>query len=186
MEEQSIDGGSSTNYNDTHQQQSPGNGIVSPPSPISATPDRGKVSSYASLVNQDEVTSLNFIKSSMINGVKCVKIDTEDVTPKIEYWQSAISCSVLGANPPLEIMEGFLRRIWQSLDIDLICLVKKGVFLVRFNNLEDQSTVVKKGVYYFDSKPLLVKPWNPEMDINIVSITSLTIWVRFMDLDIKY
>ncbi|KAJ8426870.1 LOW QUALITY PROTEIN: hypothetical protein Cgig2_033791 [Carnegiea gigantea] len=69
-------------------------------------------------------------------------------------------------------MEGFLRRIWQSMDIDRICLIKKGVFLVRFNNLEDQSAVAKKG--------------NPEMDINTESITSLPIWVRFLDLDIKY
>ncbi|KAJ8421570.1 hypothetical protein Cgig2_032980 [Carnegiea gigantea] len=41
----------------------------------------------------------------MINGVKCTKIDTDDVTPKIEYWQPVILCSVLGANPPLEVIE---------------------------------------------------------------------------------
>ena len=46
--------------------------------------------------------------------------------------------------------------------------------------------VVKKGVYYFDNKPLLVKPWNPEMEINTESVSSLPIWVRFLDLDIKY
>jgi len=46
--------------------------------------------------------------------------------------------------------------------------------------------VVKKGVYYFDNKPLLVKPWNPGMEINTESVSSLPIWVRFLDLDIKY
>ena len=79
-----------------------------------------------------------------------------------------------------------MRRIWQSLDIDKICLVKKGVYIVHFNSLVYQLTVVQKGVYYFDNKPLLVKPWIPEMDINIEAITSLPIWVRFLDLDIKY
>ena len=64
--------------------------------------------------------------------------------------------------------------------------MRKGVYLVRLNNEEDQSNVVKKGVYYFDSKPLLVKPWNPEMEINTESITALPIWVRFVDLEIKY
>ncbi|KAJ8421928.1 hypothetical protein Cgig2_033668 [Carnegiea gigantea] len=120
-------------------------------------------------------TSVKFVEASIINGLKCAKIATEDVTPKIEYWQLAILCSVLGANPPLEVMKGYLRRVWKTLDIDKICLVKKGVFIVRFNNLDDQLTVVKRGVYYFDNKPLLVKPWNPEMDINTEAITSLPI-----------
>jgi len=46
--------------------------------------------------------------------------------------------------------------------------------------------VVQKGVFYFDNKPLLVKPWNQEMDINTETITSLPIWVRLLDLDIKF
>ncbi|KAJ8419599.1 hypothetical protein Cgig2_000942 [Carnegiea gigantea] len=57
---------------------------------------------YASLVNLD--------KASIINGVKCAKITTEDVTPEIKCRQSAILCSVLRANPPLEVMKAYLRR----------------------------------------------------------------------------
>ena len=53
-------------------------------------------------------------------------------------------------------------------------------------NLDDQLSVVQKGVYYFDNKPLLVKAWNQELDLNIEAITFLPIWVRLMDLDIKY
>ncbi|KAJ8423894.1 hypothetical protein Cgig2_006231 [Carnegiea gigantea] len=81
--EASTDEGSSINCNENHQQQSTGNGTVSSSSPISATPSRGKVSSYASLVNPDEGASLNFVETSMINGTKCAKIDAEDVTPEI-------------------------------------------------------------------------------------------------------
>ena len=44
----------------------------------------------------------------------------------------------------------------------------------------------KRGVYYFDSKPFIVKGWNPKMDLNIKSIKSLPLWVQFLDLDIKY
>ncbi|KAJ8419425.1 hypothetical protein Cgig2_033896 [Carnegiea gigantea] len=122
------------------------------------------VNSYASLVNPDEGTLLNFIQAPVINGVKFAKIKASD--------QSTILCSVFGANPPIEVIKGYLRQIWKSLDIDKICLVRKGVSA--------------KGVFFFDNKPLLVKPWNPEMDISTEAITSLPIWVRFMDLDIKY
>ena len=74
--------------------------------------------------------------------MKYAKIETKDVTPEIEYWQLAILCSILGGNPPLDVLEGFFRRIWKILAIDKICLVKKVVFLVRFINLADQLSVV--------------------------------------------
>ena len=35
--------------------------------------------------------------------------------------------------------------------------------------------VMKKGVYYFDNKPPLVKPWNPEMEISTESVSSVPI-----------
>ncbi|KAJ8420630.1 hypothetical protein Cgig2_002710 [Carnegiea gigantea] len=111
---------------------------------------------------------------------------SHDVNPEIEYWKSVVLCSVLGPNPPLEVIEGFIRRIWKAFDIDKICMVRKGVFLLRFNNFNDQLTVVKRGVFFFDMKPFLVKPWNEEMDINTEAITSLPISARFLDLDIKY
>jgi len=64
---------------------------------------------------------------------------------------------VLGANPPLKVIEGFVKRIWKTLAIDKICLVKRGVFLVHFTNLDDQLSVVQNGVYHFDNKPLIAK-----------------------------
>ncbi|KAJ8422194.1 hypothetical protein Cgig2_000659 [Carnegiea gigantea] len=73
-----------------------------------------------------------------------------------------------------------------AFDIDKIYLVKKGVFLVLFKHLSEQSIVVWRGVYFFDNKPFLVKPWNEEMDINTEALVSLPIWVRFLELDTKY
>ncbi|KAJ8426043.1 hypothetical protein Cgig2_021401 [Carnegiea gigantea] len=97
-----------------------------------------------------------------------------------------VLCSVIGANPLLEVIEGFVRRIWQACEIDKVCLVRKGVFLVRFQNLNDQFTVVQRGVYFFDNKPFIVKPWSEDMDLNTEDLVSLPVWVRFPDLDVKY
>ena len=48
----------------------------------------------------------------------------------------------MGADPPFEVMDGFVHRIWKLMDIDKVLMVRKGVFLVRFNNLLDKMTVV--------------------------------------------
>jgi len=82
------------------------------------------------LVNPDEGSTLNFVRTPLINGRKCPKIAVEDMAPKLDYWQSAVLCTVLGANPSLEIIEGFIKRIWSNYAIDKVCLVKSGLFLV--------------------------------------------------------
>ena len=93
---------------------------------------------------------------------------------------------MLGANPPYDVIAGFINRIWKEFSIDKILLVKKGLFLVRFKEIQDAMTVAHKGFYHFDNRPFIVKAWNPELDINVEAISTLPIWVRLPELDIKY
>ena len=78
-----------------------------------------------------------------------------------------------GGYPPYEIIKGFLNRIWANHSIDKIIYVRKGMFLVCFAQLQDKIAVEKRGFYFFDSKPMLVKGWNSTMDLQTESIRSL-------------
>ncbi|KAJ8427400.1 hypothetical protein Cgig2_027950 [Carnegiea gigantea] len=138
------------------------------------------------MVVPHEGATLKCIPTKTINGVKCAKIDKEDVLPEIAYWQTAILCMVMGANHPFGVIEGFIHRIWKDKAINKIVLVRKDVYMVRFLNEKDKLEVIHKGLYYFDNKPFLVKQWNPELNINTNSLTSLPVWVQFPELDIKY
>ena len=100
-------------------------------------------SSCASLVDLEEGTDLKFVSAEFIDGERIAKIDREDVEAEIEYWQNAVICSVLGANPPSEIIQGFIKRIWGAFEIDKILQVRKGVFLIRFGNLQDKLAIKK-------------------------------------------
>ena len=74
----------------------------------------GKQASYASIVDPDEGTTLEFIPVLVLNGVKCEKVDVEDIEDEITYWQNAVICYLLGASPPISIIEGFIKRIWRD------------------------------------------------------------------------
>ncbi|KAJ8447801.1 hypothetical protein Cgig2_015164 [Carnegiea gigantea] len=144
------------------------------------SPESQVRSTYASLVNPEEGTELNFVPATLINGTKCAKLCKEDVHEEIEYWKNTIICSVLGANPPFAVIQGFIQRIWSHCAIDKILQVRKGVFLVRFENQEDKLMVEKRGIYFFDNKSFLLKSWNPELDLHTDSIKSLPIWIRLL------
>ena len=95
-------------------------------------------------------------------------------------------CGLVGSNPPIEVIEGYVHRIWATKDIDKVVQARRVVYLVRFNNLQDKLEVLKRGVYFFDRKPFIVKAWNEGLNLDIHSLQSLPIWVQFPELDLKY
>ena len=143
-------------------------------------------SSYASLVDGDDGIALNYIPAQTVNGNKFAHLEQVDVQAEIDYWNNAVLCIVLGANPPIEVIIGFINRIWKAYTLDKIIQVRRGVFLVRFHHSHEKLELEKRGIFYFESKPFIVKGWTPEMDLQTETIKSLPLWVQLPDLDIKY
>lgn len=38
----------------------------------------------------------------------------------------------------------------------------------------------------FDKKPVIVHPWSVDLDVKRIDVSCVPIWVRLMDLDLKY
>ncbi|KAJ8419251.1 hypothetical protein Cgig2_007493 [Carnegiea gigantea] len=114
-----------------------------------------RVSTYAAMVDPHEGTQLSYVLAMITDGIRYARIEKQDVAFQVEYWSTAILCGVMGANPPLEVMEGFIRQIWRDLSITKIALVRKGLFLVRFEKEQDKLQVTQRGIYIFDSKPFV-------------------------------
>ncbi|XP_070054648.1 uncharacterized protein [Nicotiana tomentosiformis] len=115
-----------------------------------------------------------------------IKITMEDINNEVEYWNNAVICYVLGSNPPAAVMNGYFHRIWGEMGIDKVVQVNRGVFLVRFTQIESRVKVVEEGVQMFDKKPVIVKPWSPEIDTRKETFSKVPIWIRLPELDIKY
>lgn len=71
---------------------------------------------------------------------------------------------IVGTNPPINVIEGFIRRISRNLNVDKVVMVKKGMFIVHFLTMDSRDKFLS-GHYFFDSKPLILKPWTAEMDM---------------------
>lgn len=113
-------------------------------------------------------------------------IEFDDIADEISYWESAFICYILGANPPFKVMEGFAFRMWKKFDLDKIVGIGKGVYLVRFHSKENMLNVCNGDHLFFDSKPLIMKPWSPEIDIMKDDIKTFPLWIKFPGLDLKY
>jgi len=106
-------------------------------------------------------------------------VDVKDIEEEITYWHNAVICCVQGANPPISIIEGFVKRMWMDYAINKVVLVKKGLYLVRFEDYQDTLKVIQRGFYLFDQKPFIMKPWTPEMEINTEAVASCLFGFNF-------
>ncbi|XP_030510959.1 uncharacterized protein LOC115725539 [Cannabis sativa] len=113
---------------------------------------------------------------------KAVKITMED---EIAYWKSSIVCYVLGANPPLSVLDGFVRRIWSG-KIDKVGLLSYGVFLIRFDTMEHRDEVLNGGYIFFNKRLVIMKAWDPNTNFKNEDIRTIPIWVQLTDLELKY
>ena len=59
---------------------------------------------------------------------RIAKISKVDVEHEIKYWELSIVCYITSFNPPLHVIDGFVRRIWKALQIDKVGMVNRGVF----------------------------------------------------------
>ncbi|VFQ71387.1 unnamed protein product [Cuscuta campestris] len=91
--------------------------------------------SYAEAVGDKEELDckLHFIAAIEHNGCKIAKMTKDDIVETSSYWETAILMCILGANPPIEVVEGFAKRIWKQADILDVTMLKPGQFVFRFD-----------------------------------------------------
>ncbi|VFQ62433.1 unnamed protein product [Cuscuta campestris] len=93
---------------------------------------------------------------------------------------------ILGANPPLSIAEGFIRRIWKDFSIDEIKFSKPGQYVVRFHSEDSSDEAISRTYYQFDKKPVYVRKWKPGCTIDLNVLNDIPIWAQLPDLELKY
>ena len=79
-----------------------------------------------------------------------------------------------------------IKHIQNSLEINKVAMMKIGMFVVRFVNMQGATSIILQGVCYFNNKPFILNAWNPEVSINTTQIAPLHIRVQFPSFYIKY
>ncbi|XP_056687904.1 uncharacterized protein [Spinacia oleracea] len=140
---------------------------------------------------KDQVIPIPLLQTDCDDDDDCisnniVSIELDDIQEKVDYWNSAIVCAVLGANPPLSVIEGFFRRIWKNLGVDKVVEIEHGVFIVRFLTMENRDKVLADIKPTFDKKPVLCKPWHKDIVHFKDEVKVVPIWIQLKNLELKF
>ncbi|XP_074300582.1 uncharacterized protein LOC141631863 [Silene latifolia] len=134
----------------------------------------------------DDSVETPAVLEPIAEGPELLQFTEAEVQVELNYWRNSVYCFILGANPPWEIVEGFIRRIWVNYQVDKLSFLPNGVFMVRFKNKGAMSAVLKQGHFLFDNKPLIVKPWTPDVELIKHEVKSVPVWVKLHQLPLKF
>lgn len=114
-----------------------------------------------------------------------VRITDDDIEEEVAYWKPSIVGYVAGANPPLHVLEGFVKRIWKD-EVDKVGMIAHGIFLIRFRNEESRDRAFNGGFIFFDKKPFIMQIWNSIDKFTQRKVDLVPTWIQLKGLDIKY
>uniref|UniRef100_A0A803Q184 Reverse transcriptase domain-containing protein n=1 Tax=Cannabis sativa TaxID=3483 RepID=A0A803Q184_CANSA len=134
-------------------------------------------------LNRD--SKLRYAEPIIKDGIRIAQVDVDEVQEQAAQWNSAVICMVLGANPPIAVFEGFIKRIWSHLGIMQVARMTMGLVMVKFHDEASRDQVLEEGLIHFDRKPVIVRPWTN--DLNAVKLVrSVPLWIRLHNLGLQY
>ncbi|KAL2895905.1 hypothetical protein RDABS01_000903 [Bienertia sinuspersici] len=115
-----------------------------------------------------------------------LKISQDDIADELNYWNLAVVCYVIDSNPHFRVFDGFARRIWGKDNVDKTIPIKKGIFVVRLLNKETQERALTMTNLMLDKRPVFVKQWEKDEDVESIDIVKLPIWIQLPHLPVRY
>ncbi|KAM6551376.1 hypothetical protein CsatB_001184 [Cannabis sativa] len=82
-------------------------------------------------------------------------------------------------------MEGFPKRMWGD-KLDRVKLLSFGIYIIRFSNVEARDQVLNGGFIFFNRRPVIMKPWNPNENFSKEDVSKVLIWIQLEGLELKY
>ncbi|KAK9681827.1 hypothetical protein RND81_10G030300 [Saponaria officinalis] len=95
-----------------------------------------------------------------------LQFTVEDVSEELKFWSTTVFGYVLDANPPWNVINGFLKRIWKDLQIDCISSMRN----------VSKTKAMASAFLMFYSKPVIIQPWTPKCCLVKKTCLGLPIW----------
>ncbi|XP_059291472.1 uncharacterized protein LOC132044951 [Lycium ferocissimum] len=130
--------------------------------------------------------SLTYVPPTIKDGLITVTIEEDDLNNQKEQWESALIGYVLGDTPYANQIEGYITRVWNFVTKPMVLMHDEGYYIYKFKSIQDKDKVLKAGPYYFNNKPLILKPWELDFNFEQEALSVIPIWVKFPGLPVGY
>ena len=101
-------------------------------------------------------------------------------------WQKVLIIKTFGRRMAFPFLVERVQKMWNSCDgMDCIDL-GYDYFLVKFKLPEDVDSILTGGPWFIGQHFLAIRQWDPEFKASTATLTSIAVWIRLLELPIKF
>ena len=134
---------------------------------------------------KDKGLALSFVSPDIQNGDCVAMVDIKVVEHMADIWDRARALFILGDSPSTASIVRFTSAAWPSIAKPKLQQHEDGYFVILFQSREDRDTVIQNGPYTMGGKPVLLKRWTSNFNLND-ELRIAPLWVRFPGLPVIY
>nr|XP_018631055.1 uncharacterized protein LOC104109986 isoform X2 [Nicotiana tomentosiformis] len=109
-----------------------------------------------------------------------------DIDEQKQKWQSALIGYVTGGAPKFKGILQFVYGVWQFVATPRVFMHDDGYFIFKFEIEEDKACVLQNGSYTFRNRPMILKQWSPDFQMQKEPLRVLPIRVCLSCLPLLY
>lgn len=113
-------------------------------------------------------------------------MSSEVISDARNQWRNAIVVYVVGPKPYYPYFKEYILRVWKPMGEFSIFSMENGFYVIKFSKEKDCLNVLEGGPYYYNKKLMMMKRWNPGMQLNKDLLKTIPIWIRLPNLPLDF
>lgn len=131
-------------------------------------------------------TDLDYFEPKVENGRKVIEPPKEVGLEGASLWSNSLIGQFIEGRVDFNFLCSQVNRLWGKWESPIISRVGKNLFVFRFSDPTAMRNVLENAPWSIGGKPLALRPWTPNMDVQNFSESKIPIWVKFFNVPFEF
>jgi hypothetical protein len=149
--------------------------------------DASKVGDWANLFKSDRTMgSLQYFEPKKNGGKTCVFSPDAIVEEGIVKWKSSLVGQFMDKQLTYFLVKKSVESMWKQYSAVEVFSLDNGMFIFRFQDEATWEEILENKLWHVANNPLILRKWQPGMQVLKLSLTSVPVWVKFLHLPMEF
>ena len=131
-------------------------------------------------------STLDFFASACVDGMPVIHPLDEAVFDGVSMWKGCLVGQFIDKRLPIHVVRVIVDKLWGKHEIPEISTTDNGLYLFKFKDMDARDWVMEFGPWYIVGRPIILRVWQPGMEMLNIQLTSLPILVKFYNIPQEY
>ena len=129
---------------------------------------------------------LEFYAPACVEGEPEIHPPAEAVLEGVSMWKNCLVGQFFDKRLPIHVVRTTVDKLWGKHEMPEISTTDNGLYLFRFRDMGARDWVMENGPWYIAGRPIILRVWQPGMEMLNIQLTAMPIWVKFYNIPLEY